>query len=148
MIKKKLFSYIIIILLLVMSTLENLFDFSLVFNLEVATNALFYNIIISVLFGAFLDLILFGISKIRIGGNEAKVLFQIISYFLVSIWFIIWSLHMNMSLLVQGNIDPSMQFVQGFYRHILLSQFYAVIAVTLMKSISIPIHIKDLKNGI
>lgn len=148
MIKKKLFSYIIIILLLVMSTLENYLDFSLVFDLEVSTSQLLYNIMIAALFGVFLDLILYGISKIKIGGHEAKVLFQIISYFLVSMWFIIWALHMNMSLLVLGNMEPSMQFVQGFYRHILLSQFYAVIAVTLMKSISIPIHIKDLKNGI
>lgn len=147
MIKKKVFSYFVIVLLMVMCTLENTFDFSLLFGADTAPT-LVVNVAVAILFAVALDLILYFISQIKIGGSEAKVLFQIISYFLVSVWFIIWTLHMNMSLLSQCDIQPTLQFVEGFYKHILLSQFYAIIAVVLMKSISIPIHIKDFKNGI
>ena len=144
MIKKKLFPYIIIILLMVMCTLENAFDTSTAYNMKMS-DMLLTNILVSVLFGIALDLVLFGVSKIKISGSEVKVLFQIISYFLVSVWFIVWSLHMNMSFIVQGNVEPTLDFVKGFYKNVLFSQFYALIAVAFMKSISIPIHLKDFK---
>lgn len=147
MIKKKIFPYLIIIILMVMCTLENAFDISSTYDMAISNNLLI-NVLVSILFGMALDMVLFGISKIKISGADVKVLFQVISYFLVSVWFILWSLHMDMSFIVENSIEPTMAFVQGFYKHILFSQFYTLIAVAFMKSISIPIHIKDFKNEI
>jgi len=95
-----------------------------------------------------LDVSLFFLSKVKIGGDKAKILYQFISYFLISVWFIVWTLHMNLSMMIIYNAEPTHEFVVLLYKHILLSQFYAVIAAVFLKSISIPIHLKDFKNEV
>jgi hypothetical protein len=118
------------------------------FDIEQDISRLTYNVLVAISFGILLDICLFFLSKVKIGNENTKILYQLISYFLVSVWFIVWTLHINMSMLIWYDLKPTFEFIQLFYKHIFLSQFYAVISAVFLKSISIPVHLKDFKNEV
>lgn len=148
MIRRKLIPYAFITIMLVLCTLHNALDFSILFGIEQNVDRLIYNIVVAVLFGTLLDICLFMLSKVNISNANAKILYQLISYFLVSVWFIVWTLHMNMSMVIWYELEPTFEFIELLYRHIFWSQFYAIISAVFLKSISIPVHLKDIKNEI
>lgn len=144
--KKRIIPYIFIVILMAICAVDNSID---MLNIFIYSHSQIYiNLGIAIVFGILMDFILNAISKIEIKGAKTKVIYQIISYVFIIFSFALMTLLFNFDILLFNNFNASIKFVDNLYSNLLLSILYSGISILLMKSISIPITFKDLKNDI